>query len=138
MSGIQETYSTLMEIDRLLGDIELKVQNLQSTVGGSESSGGGGSDAGGFGGIGGTGLSLRQNFRLVNISIASLQRFGGGGTLEQIGNKVSQLTNTMMRAYVMLNILEDLSAAASMNPFMIAYAGVNALALGMSIQNLGQ
>ena len=139
MSGIQETYSTLMEIDRLLGDIELKVQNLQQTVGGSDSGeAGGSSDGGGFGGVGGTGLSLRQNFRLINVSIASLQRFTGGGTLAQIGNKISETTTMIIRLYALINILEELTMAASLNPFLIGLAGVNALAFGMSVQNLGQ
>jgi hypothetical protein len=126
MSDVQGTYATLMEVDKLLADIELRIEKITSGIG-AESGGSGGSGS----------LSLRKELMIINTSIMAIQKFTGNDTLAAVGNRIQEVTAVAMRLFVVLKAIE-IAEAGTLGPLGWAYAGAQGLGLAMTLSNLGQ
>ena len=126
MSDIQEVYSTLTEIDRLLGDIELKINNISDkTVGGS---GGGGGGAGGD-------LTLRQQVRTLNMMMYIVEQMTGSKDLNKGIRLGQQFIMVLMRIRMTLLVVQSLEAG-TLGPIGWLYAGANALMVVSTSANM--
>jgi hypothetical protein len=119
MSDVQEVYMTLTEIDKLLADIELKITKI-----GGEATGAGGNS-------GGAVLSLRRQFRVLNMISMSIEAIAGNKNIDVLAQKFNQTLMLGMRVYMMLNALN-----AASGPWGLAYAGITMLGVGISYGNL--
>jgi hypothetical protein len=125
MSDVQGTYATLMEVDKLLADIELRIEKITSGVGAESAGGGSGS------------LSLRKELMIINTSITAIQKFTGNDTLAAVGNRIQEVTAVAMRLFVVLKAIE-IAEAGTLGPLGWAYAGAQGLGLAMTLSSLGQ
>jgi hypothetical protein len=119
MSEIQEVYTTLMEVDKLLADIELKIENITGT-----SKGGGTTDSPMV-------LGLHKQMRLVHTFLFLLQEATGDKNVDKAIQKFNQLAMTAMHAQMSI-----MAFAAASGPMGWAYAGATALFTAISAGNI--
>lgn len=120
MSGqAQEVYGTLLQVDKLLSDIELKIDKLQGSSGG-----------GGAASATGQVAALKKELHSANIILMNIGRWSGSDSLSAAVNKVQDLTVITMRLYMLMTALNALAAGPT--PVGLLYAGAMAVGFGMS------
>jgi hypothetical protein len=120
LSQIQEVYSVLQEIDRLLADIELKVQNLSGQGSSAASS---------------SIPELRKELRVINMYTVALERWAGSDTITGIMNKIQSVQAAIIRMYMLINTLSTIQNIG-MGPLGWAMLGANAIGFAISAQNI--
>lgn len=116
-----------MQVDKLLADIELRINKITSQVGGA---------GGGAAGAGKEAASLRQELHILNGYMIAIQKWSGNDTLAGAINKVQEINAMILRGYMLLEVFNDLYYASTLNPFLVAYAGVHAIGFAISVQNV--
>jgi hypothetical protein len=120
LSQIQQVYSVLQEIDRLLADIELKVQNLSGQ---------------GAGAVSASIPSLRKELHVISMYTVALERWAGSSTIAGIMNKIQSVQAAILRMYMLINTLETI-ANIGMGPLGWAMLGANVLGFAIAAQNI--
>jgi hypothetical protein len=133
MSDVQQVYSTLLEIDKLLDGIEVKIETINGQVSGSSAGSGGGVSDGG-----GNELSMRQQIRTLNMMGMILEQMTGDKNVNKAVQKFSQLMMVLMRLRMLLFVVSELEAGVLGGPWGWMYAIANAVGFGVSLQTLGQ
>jgi multidrug transporter EmrE-like cation transporter len=123
MSDIQSVYQTLTEVDRLLADIEVRIDKITG-----ETAKGGGSGGGSGGSLG---LSLQKQVRTLNMMMMLLQTMTGDANVDKAIQKIQQLTMSFM--HLRMTMLAFQMAAG---PVGWAYAGVTGIATAMSFGSM--
>jgi len=136
LSETQEIMSLLQEIMQMLDNADGKIDQITGKVTGSS----GGSSGGDSGGAdsGGSGLSLRQQFRTLNMMGIVLEQMTGNKNVDVAVRKFSQLLMVLMRLRMLLFVISELEAGTLGGPWGLAYAAANAIGFGMSLNTLGQ
>ena len=118
MSSAQDVYNTLMQIDKLLADIELKIDKLSS---------------GGGGGGGASVMSVRRELHIVNMYLISLERWSGNDTLAGIVNRIQSAAQLALRFQMLLNAIIALEAVANAGAGPLGWLNLGAQGLGFAI-----
>ena len=114
MSDIQSAYATLMQVDKLLADIELKITNITG-----ESSAKGGTSSGRL-------LSLKQQVRILDTMLMLIQISTGDKNIDKAVQKFQKLIGLLMRLRMVMLAVESASG-----PWGWAYAAANIAAFGI-------
>jgi hypothetical protein len=119
MSDIQSVYQTLTEIDKLLADIELRIDKITGdTKGGS--------------GDGGTRtLSLQKQVRTLNMMMILVTQMTGDKNVDKAIQKIQQLTMSFMHLRMAM-----LAFQMASGPVGWAYAGVTGMATAISFGSI--
>lgn len=131
MSEAQQIQSTLEQIDKLLIDIELRINNITGQKGGGGTSGGVGVDP-----------SLRKEIHTVMIYLTAIQRFSGSDNVSDVINKLQEAAAAALRLQMLLMSIQTINAALALGqavtPWGWAALGANAIGFGVSLSSLGQ
>lgn len=131
MSEAQQIQGTLEQIDKLLIDIELRINNITGQKGGGGSSGGVGVDP-----------SLRKEIHTVMVYLTAIERFSGSDNISDVINKLQQAAAVAVRLQMLLISIQTINAAIAVGqavtPWGWAALGANAVGVGISLGSLGQ
>jgi hypothetical protein len=119
MSDIQSVYQILTEIDKLLADVELRIDKITGdTKGGS--------------GDGGTRtLSLQKQVRTLNMMMILVTQMTGDKNVDKAIQKIQQLTMSFMHLRMAM-----LAFQMASGPVGWAYAGVTGMATAISFGSI--
>jgi hypothetical protein len=126
MSDIQSVYQTLTEIDRLLANIELRIDKITG-----ESSGKDGKGGGGGGDSNSRALSLQKQVRTLSMMMMLISQMTGDKNIDKAIQKVQQLSMSFMHLRMAM-----LAFQMASGPIGWAYAGVTGVMTAVSFGSI--
>ncbi len=119
MSEIQESFAILQQIDKLLADIELRIDKITG-----DTKGGGGDSSSRT-------LSLQKQVRTLNMMVILVSQMTGDKNIDKSIQKIQQLTMSFMHLRMAI-----LAFQMASGPVGWAYAGVTGMATAISFGNI--